>query len=176
MSFQFRPVQVSDTFPLTRFFEQLSAETKSRYGPHPFDMGTVAAICRKEYHGYLAFLCLNEKAIIGYTAVFKGYTLGEKHRYPAYSIHLDEEYDYTFAPCIADEYQSKGIGSLFFHYVEQTLRNLGAKKIVLWGGVQARNEHAVRFYQKNGFQTLGEFHHDGLDNLDMLKYLVTPLG
>ncbi len=57
-----------------------------------------------------------------------------------------------------------------FEHIERDLKACGARKIVLWGGEQYTNEKAFRFYLKHGFQTLGEFEHNGR-NLDMVKYL-----
>jgi GNAT superfamily N-acetyltransferase len=171
MQVTFRKVKPKDVLPLKQYFDNLSSTTKSRFGPHPFDLQTTEAICKQEYSSYQAFICLDKSNIIAYAVVFKGYTEGERYRFKQYSIKPNQEKDYTLAPSVADAYQSKGIGTSLFDYIEAELRKQGAEKIVLWGGVQLTNQRAVRFYLKHGFRTLGEFDHNGLDNLDMVKYL-----
>lgn len=43
--------------------------------------------------------------------------------------------------------------------------------MLLWGGVQATNERAIRYYTRNGFEPVGRFWHNGKDNLDRVKAL-----
>jgi ribosomal protein S18 acetylase RimI-like enzyme len=49
-------------------------------------------------------------------------------------------------------------------------RQIGRKRIVLMGGTQATNPRAIRFYQKFGFKTVGEFITD-INNYDMILEL-----
>ena len=79
---------------------------------------------------------------------------------------MDYSRDFTIAPSVADHYQSKGIGSKMLQFVIDDIKAKGAKRLVLWGGVQKTNVKAIRFYSKFGFNTLGEFDYNGL-NLDM---------
>jgi diamine N-acetyltransferase len=51
------------------------------------------------------------------------------------------------------------------------LRTQQQRHIVLWGGVQAANEKALNFYKKQGYQQMGDFWLNGLQNLDMIKTL-----
>ena len=71
------------------------------------------------------------------------------------------------APSVTDEWQSEGVGQLLFNYVLDEMKNRNAKQLILWGGVQIDNIKAVRFYQKNGFRSLGHFQYNGL-NEDMM--------
>ncbi len=166
-----RAVREADVTPLLEYLAGLSAETRSYFAPHPFDAAAVAAICESMGEGLRGFVCEAEGELVGYAVVRRGYSEGEWYRFPDYAIEMNPGYDFLFAPSVADSFQSKGIGSKLLVYVEHILKEEGAHKLVLWGGVQSRNQKAVRYYQKNGFQTLGEFHHEGLDNLDMVKYL-----
>lgn len=166
-----RKITPQDNQVLFEYFEKLSTETKKKFGPHPFDKQTITSICNGSYRNYIAYICLHDDKVIAYTVVIRGYTEGEEYRYPNYPIERNYETDYTLAPSVADDYQSQGIGSLMYNFVEDELRRLGAKKIALWGGVQLENKKAVRFYQKYGFETLGEFEYNGLQNLDMVKRL-----
>jgi GNAT superfamily N-acetyltransferase len=68
---------------------------------------------------------------------------------------------------LADDYQNKGIGSVIFPYLLDVEKKFGQKRIILWGGVLCENQRAIRYYEKNGFQRLGEFknsnHQDCVD-------------
>lgn len=165
----------SDAEALTMYFDGLSDETKNRFGPHPFDIDTVAAICNHAYRNYQAFVCTDDATIAAYTVVAKGYIEADRKRYEGYDFYIDDRHDCTLAPSVADAYQSKGLGSKLYVFVEEALRKQGVRKIVLWGGVQLLNDRAVRFYQKHRFRTLGQFHHDGMENLDMVKEIGDPV-
>lgn len=165
-----RPIHTNDLPRLIQYFENLSEKTRSFYGPHPFDEGTLRALCDGTYENFKAFVVTANETIIGYTVIKQGYTEGELYRYPNYDLIMDGEKHYLYAPSIADAHQSKGIGGLMLNYVESYLQGQ-ATHLVLWGGVQARNHRAMRYYEKNGFIKLGAFHYDGLDNWDMVKSL-----
>ncbi|MEU2180061.1 GNAT family N-acetyltransferase [Streptomyces thermolilacinus] len=48
-------------------------------------------------------------------------------------------------------------------------RRFGRNRIILWGGVLADNQRAIRFYEKQGFRTVGSFTGaDGAESLDMM--------
>ncbi len=166
-----RKARPSDSEALTNYLEQLSVNSRSRFGPHPFDNKTVDLICNKNYKGYRAYICLDMNDIVGYIVVVKGYIEGDRERYSNYSIQYNKETDFTLAPSVADKYQSKGVGTKLYLFVENELIKKGTQKIILWGGVQLSNKKAVRFYQKQKFKVLGEFRHNNMDNLDMVKLL-----
>ena len=167
----FRAILPADQVALLRYFEGLSAETRRRFAPHPFDAATVQAICLGQREKCVAYVALDQEAIIAYTIVLQGYTLGDYQRYLNYGVEMDEQYDFTIAPSVADAYQSQGVGSQLYQFVEQGLLARGAHKLVLWGGVQLSNQRAVRFYLKHGFRTLAQFEYQGA-NLDMRKHLM----
>ncbi|MEM6844939.1 MAG: GNAT family N-acetyltransferase [Bacteroidota bacterium] len=166
-----RRVNSKDIESIEEYFKQLSPETESYFAPHAFDINTIASICHENHHDYRAFICSTNNSVAAYFVVKKSLSEEEANRFSKYPIRRSKESDYVLAPSVADAFQSQGIGSTLFSHVETELRKLGAEKIILWGGVQLRNQRAVRFYLKNGFRTLGEFHHNDLDNLDMVKYL-----
>lgn len=156
---------------LASYFNHLSEETRSYFAPHPFDLATITSICNGDFRGYRAFIGLKDLEAIAYTVIKNDMDQGELDRFTSYSVQINLQEDFILAPSVADAFQSKGIGSELLAFVEAELKKLGAARIILWGGVQARNQRAVRYYQKNGFQTLGSFWYDGLDNLDMIKNL-----
>ena len=106
--------------------------------------------------------------IIAYAIIKKGYLLYDASRLSSYGLHLSEKSDCTFAPSVADAWQSRGMGSKLFEYILQDIRQKGFTRMILWGGVQSNNEKAVQFYLKYGFRVLGEFEYKGR-NYDMIK-------
>lgn len=167
----FRALNSSDENRLFDYFHHLSPLTKSRFGPHPFDWETIQALCKGEYKDYKCLVGVSPKGcIVAYTVIKKGYLEHELPRFSKYSIALDAHNDYTLAPSVADDFQSKGIGTLMIESLFEELARYNARKVVLWGGVQESNEVAVRFYKKHGFVTLGSFLNHGT-NLDMMKVL-----
>ncbi len=164
-----RPINSEDLSGLFKYFEELSEKTRSFYGPHPFDQPTLKSLCAGSYKGHIGFVALDQAAIVGYAVIKRGYSEGEWYRFPNYDMEMDPEQHFLFAPSIADDHQSKGIGGLLLAKVEKYLQSIGATHLVLWGGVQTRNHQAVRYYEKHGFVKLGQFYHDGLDNWDMIR-------
>jgi ribosomal protein S18 acetylase RimI-like enzyme len=57
-----------------------------------------------------------------------------------------------------------------FSFILWDLIQAGIKRIILWGGVQSSNAHALAFYRRLGFSVLGSFEYYG-ENLDMVLNL-----
>ncbi len=162
-----RKFSMEDVDNLTRYFSQLSETTKRRYGPHPFEKQSIVEVYTKneDHCGFVAYEVGNT-SIIAYSIVRLGTLPQDRDRLYSYGLTLHEKTDATFAPSVADDWQSTGIGSSIFYYVVSELKQKGVCRIILWGGVQSSNEKAVNFYKKHGFQTLGKFEHNG-PNYDM---------
>jgi len=163
---------------LSDYLHQLSADTAKRFGPHSFDKNSFVdlfihpAVCI----GYIA-QDIQTSEIIAYTIIKPGYLEHDSFRLQAYGLVLNAKTDCTYAPSVADAWQSLGVGNSLFHFVLSELKSNGIKRIILWGGVQADNIKAVNFYNKNGFKTLGEFEYNGR-NYDMIldiKYADVPI-
>ena len=56
-----RFLQKTDEERLLQYFTQLSAETKSRFGPHPFDRDTVKHICNEQRDGTTRYIALDAR-------------------------------------------------------------------------------------------------------------------
>ena len=56
----------------------------------------------------------------------------------AYGIMPDEASDYTFAPSVADNWQSCGIGSFMLGFILDELKQVGAKTLVFMGWSSVR--------------------------------------
>ena len=153
---------------LVDYLLSLSPASTSRFGPHPFNLRAVEGLLavEGEHTGYIASLAENHE-IIAYALIRNGTLAWDRARLHAYGLILDDQTDCTYAPSVADLWQSMGIGNLMFEHIRKDLACKGKSRIILWGGVQATNEKAVTFYRRNGFRQLGEFEHNGR-NLDMV--------
>ncbi|MFN8375195.1 MAG: GNAT family N-acetyltransferase [Anaerolineae bacterium] len=170
----FRLLLPGDGELLGRYFEGLSAETRRRYGPHPLTADEANNLCATiDLQAALRFVALLPGAapqIVAYFIVLMGVRERDAARYADYGIKLDGAQDCTFAPSVADAYQSRGLGSLLMPHVVDVARRLGRRSLVLWGGVQATNARAIGFYRKFGFEHVGDFQTD-IPNHDMILYL-----
>lgn len=170
--FTLRETRPEDAAFLVSYFSGLSEESRRRYGPHSFDTETVERLCSGQDPEHLTYIAWDNARgrIAAYTILKRGYLDFETSRYESYGLKLDHANDYTLAPSVGDAYQSQGLGGEFLSFILAELRKKNAEKILLWGGVQATNRRAYRFYQKAGFRKLGEFEHNGL-NYDMVLNL-----
>ncbi|MDO9255833.1 MAG: GNAT family N-acetyltransferase [Bacteroidales bacterium] len=157
-----------DIDKLTGYFQKLGTETLKRYGPHGFDKQSLSELY-KNAGNHAAFIAEDTETseIIAYSVILSGYLEHDSFRLQSYGLTLNHVTDCTFAPSVADEWQSQGIGNSLFHFMLADLKLNGIKRIILWGGVQSDNQKAVNYYLKNGFRILGEFEYYGL-NYDMI--------
>ena len=158
---------LDDHEELFDYLQQLSTETKKRFGPHSFDKQSIIDLYKnlEQYIGYVVHDILTGK-IIAYSIIKIGYLQHDCIRLQSYGIHPDNNTDCTFAPSVADEWQCLGIGNALFQFVLSEIKKLGIERIILWGGVQADNGKAINYYNKNGFKIVGQFEYNGL-NYDM---------
>ena len=172
-SVEVRLLKVDDSEKLFEYFDQhLSKESKSRFGPHHFDRDTLNKICQNPNEGITRYVAVDENGdIIAYMLIQQGMIDWDKKRYEERNQFYDHATSVTFAPSVADAWQSSGVGSLMNALIEDDLLKRNIKNIILWGGVQATNEKAVNFYKKLGYQFIASFWHDGKDNHDMAKSL-----
>jgi hypothetical protein len=163
----FRRLNSNDLDYLFDYLQNLSTETKKRFGPHNFDRQSIIDFYDlKTNIGYIA-LAIDTNEIIAYSILKIGYLEHDSSRLQSYGMKLDNNTDSTFAPSVADLWQSCGIGNKLFQFILSDLSKTEVKRIILWGGVQTNNEIAVNYYNKNGFKTLGQFAYNG-DNYDMV--------
>ena len=152
---------------LEKYLAGLSIESKNRFGPHEFNAESLLQLLNSPL--YTQFIAINyvDDEVVAYTIVKSGWVDFDGERLRSYGLY-PEETDFTIAPSVADAYQNKGMGTAFFNYQIRNLKSYAfMRRLILWGGVQKRNERAVQFYNKLGFQLLGEFEHNG-SNFDMM--------
>ena len=173
----FRPVKPSDVQILGDYFLSLSADTKRRYGPHPFDRATAEQLCATTDPADIMRMIATVssptgESVIAYIILILNIREDDARRYDKLNIPLNAATDCTLAPSVADAHQSKGLGSLLLVQLKRFARQLGRTRMVLWGGTQATNDRAIHFYHKHGFRTVGDFQEPpGFNNYDMIMDL-----
>lgn len=170
MEYSVSKVDVDLLSRLHRFLISLSHETKSYFAPHAFDEETLLALFNDSQYQMFVSLDSLQENITGYFVLRRGYFDYELERFSGYNCTIDIERDWQVAPVIGDQYQSIGMGALVFTYVLDALKDMDIHQLVLWGGVQANNTRARKFYEKFGFKKVGEYEYYGL-NIEMTKRL-----
>lgn len=169
---QVRLLEKTDEAALHDYFNGLSAESRSRFGPHAFDRETVHRICQNLPGDVFRYVALSsDGTVVAYLLVKRGMLPEDRHRYEARDLRFEEETTCTFAPSVADDWQGSGLGNALFGHILGELRAQPFRRMVLWGGVQASNARALRYYVRNGFEPVGHFWHNEKDNLDMVRAL-----
>lgn len=172
-SVDIRLLMASDNEKLFTYFDKhFSKESKTKFGPHSFDRETINAICQNPNGDITKYVAIDdEENIVAYVLIKQGMIEWDLNRYASRQQFYDHNASVTFAPSVADAWQSTGLGSLINDIIEADLNKKGIKNIILWGGVQATNKKAVNFYKKLGYQFIASFWHDEKDNFDMVKQL-----
>lgn len=162
-----RRLQLNDLDNLYNYLQDLSDETKRRFGPHKFDRESLTEFYELDMNlGYIA-LESDTNHIIAYSIIKIGFLEHDRNRLESYGMILDNKKDSTFAPSVADLWQGCGIGIHLFNYILSDLVTNKIDRIILWGGVQMDNERAINYYKKIGFETIGQFTYNG-ENYDMI--------
>ena len=168
----FRRLNSIDLDDLFVYLQNLSDETKRRFGPHRFDKQSIIDFYTPAdlNSGYISCDLITNQ-IIAYFIIKHGYLEHDAVRLLSYGMVSDNKTDCTFAPSVADDWQSCGIGDQMFQFIISDLKATVIKRIILWGGVQVDNTKAVNFYRKNNFEILGKFTHNG-ENYDMYYEII----
>jgi len=166
-----RPLLPEDVALLAAFLNGLSEQTRRFWNMD--DYGVIAArghcdsIAKYDKLRFVA-ISTTVNTIIALLEFSLAIPENDETRYSRYGISLSST-DCRFGPCIADVFQGKGVAVALFPYMVNVAKNLGKYRIILWGGVFAENQKAVRFYYKVGFQLVGDFlSQDGRKCLDMM--------
>lgn len=154
---------------LVGFLDNLSEETKSKFGPHPINFDEAKNICANlNYSEMLRMILTTSKGkIIGYIILSFLFRDSQLLRYENYKIAIKKGRDICIAPVVADNYQNKGVGSLMLAKTIEIAKSLGIKQIILWQGTQLRNARAIHFYEKFGFKRNSDFEIYGNMSVDM---------
>ena len=166
-----RPLQQSDTQKLTTFLRNLSLETRRLSTFDSYDEVTAKELCDAvSKYDKLRFVLENQKReIIGLIEFTLDIPENVLEQYKGYGIDLDIDNTCRFGPTLADDYQSKGLGSLIFSFVIKIAELLDKKYIILYGGVFADNTRAIKYYEKHGFKIVGKYtDENGRESVDMI--------
>ena len=168
-----RLVRQDDMESLYDYLQLLSPESRSRFGPHPFDLGTVHAIFDQPDSTIQRYVAIDatENNIIAYMLISQGMIGADQQRYSERNQYFDPATTVTFAPSVADAWQSSGLGTAMANIIEEDLRKKNIRHVILWGGVQATNFKALNYYTKLGYRYIDSFWFDDKDNHDMMKEL-----
>ena len=166
-----RQLHPGDFDNLYDYLQNLSANTKHRFAPHEFDKQSILDLYKNpnEYLGYVAVDVLTNQ-IVAYSILKMGWLAHDLDRLQSYGLVPDAHSDCTFAPSVADQWQSCGVGNALFSLICSDLKARGIKQIILWAGVDSDNQKAINFYIKNGFRFLGQFEYNGRND-DMILEL-----
>ncbi|MEV5816445.1 GNAT family N-acetyltransferase [Streptomyces mutabilis] len=167
----FRPLVRADAERLAGFLSALSVESRRLSTFDGYDLTTALELCDAIARYDKLRLVLEEVPsgrMVGLLEFSLDLHTEDIARFWEAGIRLAAT-DCRFGPTLADDYQGRGVGTQVFPLVTDVARRLGRKRIILLGGVLADNPRAIRYYQKNGFQSAGSFiGADGVRSLDMI--------
>ena len=130
-----RVLQVSDKDSLYHYLQNLSAESRSQFGPHSFDQQTINSICEQPDKDTQRYIALDESSsvIVAYMLIKQGLIEADHQRYAQRNQFYEHSMTVTYAPSVADDRQSSGPGTAMLSIIENELKNRGIRHIVLWG-------------------------------------------
>ncbi|PON17275.1 N-acetyltransferase [Candidatus Entotheonella serta] len=167
-----RPLLPNDKTRLAVFFDDLSPQTREFCTYPSYDLAAAHEFCTAiNRYDKLRFVVTtaSEKRVIALLEYSFDIPERDQQRYASYHIVLNPKTDCRMGPCLADDYQNQGVGSLLFPYLIDVARGFGKTRIILWGGVLIHNHRAIRYYEKLGFQRLGRFKsEDDRESMDMM--------
>lgn len=164
---QVRRMEQKDLAALVAYYDSLQESTRKTFCPHAFTTASLEQIYRPlaPFLGFIAF-SKEQQQIIGYAVLRIGLLEHDLPRLQQYLVRPGPVLDFTYAPSVADAWQGSGLGTVMLGHITSSIYTGTPIRLVLWGGVQASNTTAIRFYRKNGFTFLSEFSHNG-QNFDM---------
>ncbi len=153
-----RPLVATDEPPLATFFEGLGTASRLSYDVDE-PAAHAAQMCEAiDRYDKLRFILEGQSGTIQGIFEFSfGLPEGDRNRYRSYGLELQPGTDVRFALCIADALQGQGVARLLWPHLTDVARGFGCTRIILWGGVYASNEPALRFYRRLGFSEVGQF-------------------
>jgi GNAT superfamily N-acetyltransferase len=154
----FRPLLSADVDRLASFLEGLSPQTRRFWIHASYDRNTARELCDAiARYDKLRLVAVKDGTIIALFEFSMDLVESDIERFHRYGIRLDPATDCRFGPCVADAYQGSGLAPRLFAPTTEIARRFGQRRLILWGGVFAENQRALRYYEKLGFQRAGEF-------------------
>jgi GNAT superfamily N-acetyltransferase len=158
-------LQPSEIVNLSLFLEQLPTEVTQWYQPHSFTVRDIQFFYNNT-PGSIGFISIEPLTgkIIGYAALLTGGNRYDIARWQQYQYSFHPTTVASYAPVIAPAYQGIGLAKKMFDVIiAHCNRHTTVRKLLLWGGVKAENEKAIRFYEKIGFANKHSFEYQGLN-------------
>ncbi|MFJ4898902.1 GNAT family N-acetyltransferase [Streptomyces sp. NPDC088727] len=167
----FRPLTHGYADELASFLQGLSAESRRLATFDGYDLRAARELCDAIARYDKLRLVLSEVVsgrIVGLLELSLDLHPSDITRYREAGVSLTAT-DCRFGLTLADDYQGKGVATRVFPLIADVARRFGKKRVILWGGVLANNPRAIRYYEKQGFRTVGSFTDaDGARALDMI--------
>jgi diamine N-acetyltransferase len=167
-----RPLEPTDEKELTELIKNLSPDTKRFYSYNEPAEQIAKEHCEAiNKYDKLRFVLEKEgvKEIVGLFEFSFDIPQGDIDRFEKYGIKLTSKTDCRIGPLLRDDFQSQGIGSFIVPIIVNIAKQFNRNRIILWGGVFQDNPQAIRYYEKNGFENVGEFENmDGVKCFDMM--------
>jgi GNAT superfamily N-acetyltransferase len=173
----YRPLVAEDVDDLAAFLEALSPATRQWWHRESYDRATAEELCTAiaQYDKLRMVAVDPRRPEDGLLALFEysfDIPMGDQFRFGLYGLTLDPARDCRFGPCVRDDHQGRGLGSVLMPATFDIGRRFGKQRVLLWGGVYADNHPAVAFYLKHGFEEIGRFCSlDDRVSLDMMRDL-----
>ena len=160
-----------------RYLVALAQQAREQLPPHRFDQDAAEAICADagDPHVLRTLAVVRDDAgqrVVGYFILRLGVSGPERARFANYRLVLDERTDCKLATSVAEDYRHQGVGKSMMEHALELARRVGRKRVLLAGGIQASNVHAIHFYTRFGFRVVGQFTtvrgEAQVDNFDMI--------
>lgn len=144
---------------LAGHFEGLCSAMKARFQAHPLTPQGAEAACRASADGG-RYVLRQQGRIVGYFVLDPRASGDEIRRYLRRLILLEPGRDFMFAPSVIDSPQAQDIASRAMPHLIFLALGLGARSLVLQGGVHATDTTAMAFYERWGFVRHGGYQSD----------------
>jgi len=134
MKVMLRPLDGSDIHLLADFLEQLTPATREYYVLTSYDTTMAKELCNAigRYNKLrLVVEDISETRIIALFETSFDITDQEMERFQNYGIALDSKTDCRMGPCIADDFQSLGLGSKVFPHLLETAHLFKKKRMII---------------------------------------------
>lgn len=154
-----RRLRPNDTVKIADFLSKLSLQTRQFYTLDDYSFKTADALCKSLIKPEKLHLVIENSSgeIIALIKFSLDLPDADSMRFKQYGIDLNPESVCRWGICVADEFQSSGIGKIALEEIVKLASKLGQKVIISSGGIFSQNKRAIQLCEKFGFKIVGEF-------------------
>jgi len=166
-----RSMETSDKSKLAEFLSKLSDKTRYFYQLDDYGDKSAEHLCSSLSNPEKKHFIIenNAKDIIALVKFSLDLPEKDRVRFAAYGIELKPGETSRCGTCVADAYQSSGIGSITLEQVINSSIELNQSIVMLSGGTVTENKKAVNTVQKFSFEIVGKYIDSyAQERLDML--------